>query len=346
MTKKAIALIAMLAALALVAAACGDSSGDAGGEGGDGGDFKTVRFVFAPDPVWNYLNASGIREQMEQEANIVILDTATWNEVPVYAGGHADIVSVGDFEVPTLEQEFGIDSVIFGKYNIDRSIAVTSNDNADYETLADCKDGVTAVWDPLSSTTIWGVLVNEMHGLDFRVGGGDFETIVVDHTNTADQVVNGSADCALVLPDFAVPILMENQVKILYDGKTSANLYADLVGKPGHEGPMINIFLARADWYEDHPEEAAFFLELWEVGVQAWAADRDQFVDDYRGDFAVETPEQIAWMQDYLADHDWFVKSVYLDQGWIDSEEELFGFLENAGLSDTSDPPTYSIITP
>ncbi|MDH3540568.1 MAG: ABC transporter substrate-binding protein [Acidimicrobiia bacterium] len=347
MAKKALRLIAALLAFALVAAACGgDDDGGGSDTTVDPDALKVIRFAFAPDPVWDYLNDSGLREQMETDANIAILDSATWNEVGIYAGGNADIMSVGDFEVPTIEQEFNIPSVIFGKYNIDRSIAVASPDHPEYTTLEDCKGGTVAVWDTLSSTTIWGVLADQLYDLDFRVDGGDFELVVVDHTNTVDQAANGSTDCALVLPDFAVPFLSANAVNVLYDGKTSADLYAELVEKPGHEGPMINIFLAREDWYADHPEEVAFFLALWEAGVKAWAADRDQFVADYPEHFAVETDEQIAWIQDYVAQHDWFVESVYLDQSWIDSETELFGFLNEAGLSDTSDPPTYDIVTP
>ncbi len=346
MARKTIRLIAVMLTLALVAVACGGDSTSGGDEPTDPDALKVIRFAFAPDPVWDYLVDSGIREQMEAEANIAILDSATWNEVGVYAGGNADIMSVGDFEVPTIVQEFGVESVIFGKYNIDRSILVASPDHPEYTTLEDCVGGKVAVWDTLSSTTIWGVLANELYGLDFRVDGGDFELVVVDHTNTVDQAANGDTDCALVLPDFAVPFLSSDAVNVLYDGQTSADLYAELVGKPGHEGPMINIFLARADWYESHPEEVAFFLELWETGVKAWTADRDQFVADYPEHFAVETDEQIAWIQGYVAEHDWFVSSVYLDQAWIDSEKELFGMLERAGLSETSDAPTYDIVSP
>ena len=345
MAKKALRLIAVSLALALVAAACGgdDTSTETTA---DPDALKVIRFAFAPDPVWDYLVDSGIREEMEAEANIAILDSATWNEVGVYAGGNADIMSVGDFEVPTIVQEFGVDSVVFGKYNIDRSIVVASPSHPEYQTLEDCVGGKVAVWDTLSSTTIWGVLANELYGLDFRVDGGDFELVVVDHTNTVDQAANGDTDCALVLPDFAVPFLSTDAVKVLYDGKTSADLYAELVGKPGHEGPMINIFLAREDWYDDHPEEVAFFLKLWDTGVKAWTADRDQFVADYPEHFAVETDEQIAWIQGYVAEHDWFVESVYLTQDWIDSESELFGMLKDAGLSETSDPPKYDIVSP
>jgi ABC-type nitrate/sulfonate/bicarbonate transport system substrate-binding protein len=351
MAKRPIALIVLMLAFALVAGACSDSEDTtttgAGGEAADNPDVpKVIRFAFAPDPVWDYLIDSGIREEMETEANIAILDSATWNEPGVYAGGNADIISIGDFEVPIVEAEFGIPSTVFGKYNIDRSIAVASPDHPDYTTLEDCAGGTVAVWDTLSSTTIWGVLANELHGLDFRVDGGDFELVLVDHTNTANQAANGDTDCAIVLPDFAVPILMNEEVNVLYDGQSSADLYADLVGKPDHEGPMINIFMARDDWYPDHQEEVAFFLELWNRGLQEWAAKRDEIIASYPQHFAVQTDEEISWMQGYLADHDWFVKDIYLTQDWIDSESELFGMLEKAGLTDSSEPPTYDIVAP
>lgn len=347
MAKRPIALIVLMLAFALVAAACSESddttttAGEAGGED----ELKVIRFAFAPDPVWDYLIDSGIREQMETDANIVILDSATWNEIGVYAGGNADIMSVGDFEVPIIESEFNIPSTVFGKYNIDRSIAVASPDHPEYTTLADCAGGTVAVWDTLSSTTIWGVLANELHGLDFEVGSDDFELVLVDHTNTANQAANGDTDCAIVLPDFAVPILMNEEVNVLYDGKSSANLYAELVESPDHEGPMINIFMARDDWYSDHPDEVAFFLELWNAGLQGWAANRDQIIADYPQHFAVQNDDEIAWMQDYLANNDWFVEDIYLTDDWVDSESQLFDMLANAGLTDGA-KPNYDIVPP
>ena len=334
-------------ALALVAAACG-SDGDSSDTTAAGSQVgpKTIRFAFAPDPVWDYLKDSGIREEMEIAADVAILDSATWNEVGVYAGGNADILSVGDFEVPTIEQEFGIPSVVFGKYNIDRSIIVASPDHPEYTTLADCEGGTVAVWDTLSSTTIWGVLANELHSLDFRVGGGDFDLVVVDITNTAAQAASGGTDCAIVLPDFSIPILLNEEVNVLYGGKTSADLYAEVVGKPGHEGPMINIFLAREDWYDTHPEEVDFFLALWDRGVKEWAANRDTIIASYPQHFAAEGDEQVTWITDYLSKHDWFAKGIYLDQAWVDSESELFSLLKDAGLSDTADPPRFDIVAP
>ncbi|HSM44664.1 MAG TPA: ABC transporter substrate-binding protein [Acidimicrobiia bacterium] len=346
MAKNATRWLILTLAVALVAAACGN--GDEGGDGDGEGSAdvpKVIRFAFAPDPVWDYLIDSGIREEMETEANIAILDSATWNEVGVYAGGNADIMSVGDFEVPTIEEEFGIPSVIFGKYNIDRSIIVASPEHPEYETLADCEGGTVAVWDTLSSTTIWGMLAHQMHGLDFRVDGGDFELVVVDITNTAEQAASGDTDCAIVLPDFSIPVLINEAVNVLYDGATSADLYADLVGRADHEGPMINIFLAREDWYDDHPDEVAFFLELWDRGLQEWAANRDEIIASYPQHFAAEGDEQIGWMQEYLSEHDWFASGVYLTDEWVESESELFELLNEAGLAESPDLPRFEVVS-
>ena len=99
--RKAFYFTALLLVLAMVAAACGDDSETtttaAAADDGEpaSGPKGIIRFTFAPDPVWDYLQDSGIKDEMEQESGILILAAPTWNEFGVYAGGHADIGSVG-----------------------------------------------------------------------------------------------------------------------------------------------------------------------------------------------------------------------------------------------------------
>jgi ABC-type nitrate/sulfonate/bicarbonate transport system substrate-binding protein len=332
--------VAVLSVFALVAVACGS---DEGGGGGDTGDEGVIRFTFAPDPVWDYLKDSGIREEMEAESGIRILEQSTWDEFGIYAGGHADIVSIASFEVPLLEEETGRPATVFGKYNIDRSVLVVPADS-DAQTLEDLQGGKIAVWDSVSSTVIWGVLANEMYGLDFRTGGGDFELVVTDLGNTGPLAANHEVDGALVLPDFNVPVLLNEEVRVLYDGRTAADLYADAVGAPDHDGPMINIFMAPTDWYDEHPEEVAFFLELWQRGIEEWQANQDAIIESYPQHFAVETPEEIQFIKDYLSAHDWFVESVYLDDGWVETESQIFSMLSDAGLSESEEAPRFDAV--
>jgi ABC-type amino acid transport substrate-binding protein len=342
-------MLAALLALALVAAACGDDDGgaDDGGEGGDGCT-SVIRFTFAPDPVWDYLNDSGVKDEMEQESGICILAQVTWDEFGIYAGGFADIVSVGDFEVPTLDNQAGTTSVVFGKYNIDRSVLAVPASDTTSQSLEDLAGKRIAVWDSVSSTLIWGVIAQAVHGLDFRTGGGDFELVQVDITNTGPTAAAEEVDGALVLPDFAVNELINGEIRVLYDGQTSAELYGDQVaGNPGHEGPMINVFLAGEEWYDEHPDEIDFFMRMWQRGIDEWQANKTEIIASYPQHFAVEGDEQVQFMQDWLTEHDWFVTSVYLDDAWLDAETPLFDIMRDNGFMDPEEEnPRFEVLTP
>ena len=332
--------LALVSVFMLIAVGCGSDDGDGGGDTGEEG---VIRFTFAPDPVWDYLKDSGIREEMEAESGIRILEQSTWDEFGIYAGGHADIVSIASFEVPLLEEETGRPATVFGKYNIDRSVLVVPADS-DAQTLEDLQGGKIAVWDAVSSTVIWGVLANELYGLEFVTGGGDFELVLTDLTNTGALAANHEVDAALVLPDFNVPPLLNGDIRVLYDGRTAADLYAEVAEAPDHEGPMINIFMAPTDWYDAHPDEVAFFLSLWERGIQEWQANQDAIIESYPQHFAVESPEEIQFMKDYLGAHDWFVETVYLDDAWVETESSIFPMLSEAGLSESSEAPRFDVV--
>jgi hypothetical protein len=58
----------------------------------------------------------------------------------------------------------------------------------------------------------------------------------------------------------------------------------------------------------------------------------------------VETPEEIQFIKDYMAEHDWFVETVYLDQGWVDTEASIFPMLAEAGLSDSDETPRFDVV--
>src|SRR3954452_6822673 len=131
----------LLAVGALAITACSENGGGGSGGGGGGGgqsagEDGVIRFTFAPDPVWRWLKDKGIKDEMEQKAKIKILDSSTWDEFGIYAGGHADVVSIASFEVPVLEEQTNVKSVIFGKYNVARAVIAVRADSP-YKTLSD-----------------------------------------------------------------------------------------------------------------------------------------------------------------------------------------------------------------
>jgi hypothetical protein len=144
--------------LALVAAACGSDGGEGEGEG-DGEARTVIRFAFAPDPVWDYMNDNGLIVEWEEEFNTRIVTSSTWDEFTFFAGGHGDIVSMGTQEIPVLEQETEIKTVTFGKYNFQRSPMMTRADTG-YTTLEDVPPGSPiCVSSPVSNTQYWSVAV-------------------------------------------------------------------------------------------------------------------------------------------------------------------------------------------
>ena len=296
-----------------------------------------IRFTFAPDPIWDYMNDEGIVEDFEEETGVSIETSATWDEFGLFAGGHADIISSASFEVPGLEAETEQETVIIGRYNSERSrILVREDDPA--ESLADLRGKELGVFTTVSGTLVWSALVKQMHDLDLAE---DFDVVVADIQNLSNLLARGEIDACICYPDLSANELREVSVRPLYDGKSSAELFAE-IDAPGHDGPMGNVFVARADWVEDHPEEVESFLDLWARGLEEWRANRDEIIARYPQHFAVEKPEDVAFMTDYVHDHDWVVQDVRFDQAWADDESRIFDLMRESGdMDEDVDDPRF-----
>ena len=297
-----------------------------------------IRFTFAPDPIWDYMNDEGIVAEFEKESGVSIETSATWDEFGLFAGGHADIISSASFEVPGLEKETERETVIIGRYNSERSrLMVRKDDPA--ESLAGLEGKRLGVFTSVSGTLVWSALVEKMHGLTVAGSDSDFELVVADIQNLSNLLARGEIDACICYPDLSAKELREGSVRPLYDGKSSAELFAD-VAAPGHDGPMGNVFVARRDWVEDHPDEVDAFLALWERGLEEWVANRDEIIERYPQHFAVESPRDVEFMKEYVADHDWVVESVRFDEAWAENESKIFDLMREGDVMehDVEDP--------
>ena len=324
--------LVVVVALGMIAAACGsdDDSTDTGSGNGDGGA-TIIRFAFAPDPVWDWLQDTGTLASWEERENIRIVTSSTWDEFTYFAGGHGDIVSMGTQEIPVLENETSIKTVTFGKYNFQRS-PMMKRAGDPYETLADIPAGETiCVSSPVSNTGFWTVAAQELHGLDYRVGGGDYNLIVNDHFVNPTNLLRGDCEAAVIIPEAAAPHLRAGEIELMYNGQMPFQLYTTFSGvDDGENHIMSNLFTATEEWYDDHPDEAKAFLELWQEGIELWDANTADIVSAYPQHFAVEAQEDIDWMIEFMqGDNDWFVDSVYLDQDWVDAEIKVWDLMKN-----------------
>jgi ABC-type nitrate/sulfonate/bicarbonate transport system substrate-binding protein len=318
------------------------------GEEGDAaqGGRTVVRFAFAPDPVWDYMNDNGIIVKFEEEHDMRIVTSSTWDEFAYFAGGHGDIVSTATYELPLLEDKTGIGTVTFGKYNLLR-ITPLAKPEKNYTTLADIPKGSKiGVPSAVSSTLVWGMYARKLHDLDFRVGAGDFELVVEDHFVMPEHVVRGELEAALAIPEAAIAHLRKGELEVMYDGKLPYEVYGDICSCE-HQGIMGNNFTATKKWFDANADAAAGFLALWEAGIKGWRDNQAEIIKTYPQHFAVEEDEDVAAMQDYLANHDWFVDSVYLDDEWIANETKLYDLMKETGfMEEDTKTPQFTVVEP
>ncbi|WP_242456243.1 ABC transporter substrate-binding protein [Mycolicibacterium sp. P1-18] len=322
-------------AAAVVAMTAGCAAGLGGPASSRAARDGVIRFTFAPDPIWDYMNETGIVDQWQRDTGYEVESSATWDEFGLFAGGHADIISTASFEVPGLEEQTQRETTIIGRYNSERSrIMVRADDPA--QTLADMKGKRLGVFTTVSGTLVWSALLKRMHDVNLA---DDYEVVVADIQNLSNLLARGEIDACICYPDLSARDLREGTVRPLYDGKSSAEVFAELEA-PGHDGPMGNVFVARKDWVDDHPGEVSAFLDLWTRGLSEWQQHRDEMVERYPQHFAVDTPEDIAFMKDYVAQHDWVVDDVRFDQKWADDESSIFDLMRETGVigDDVVDP--------
>jgi ABC-type nitrate/sulfonate/bicarbonate transport system substrate-binding protein len=336
--------LAAVCAAALVASACGGGGGGVSNVSTDttvagvgsapepaAAEPTVIRLALAPDPVWQWLEDSGTRAAWEQAHNIRVEASNAFDQFAAFAGGHADVVVINVLDVPRFVEQPERDPVIIGKYTTDRSIlAVRRSSHA--ENLEDLLDQRIAVESSLASTLLWGLIAESRYGLDFSPDGADFDLVTVEPASVADLVARGDVDACICTPDFSVPFLAEGQLRALYDGRTAAEIYlAGLLG--GRElGTIADAFVADKAWYDANREAVDALLGLWEEGVAAWKQNMAQIVADYPHHFSVESDAEVAWLTDYVAEHDWIVPSVYITYQEAETHKFAFYRLRDLGL--------------
>jgi ABC-type nitrate/sulfonate/bicarbonate transport system substrate-binding protein len=307
--------------MAVFVAPVGILAGCGSDGGGSDGDKEVIRFAFAPDPVMKYLEDSGTLEKLEKKWDVELKMTEAFDEFAFFAGGHGDVVSTSSHEVAGLEQETGIKTVTFGKYNHNHLQLLVQTDSP-YKTLKDLK-GKKVVVGSEGSMATWGAWAKKKYDVDFTFEGGDFDIVLNDHAANPELLAKGDVEACLCPTELAAAQHADGKVRGLYDA-TISEIWSE---ETGHPGVMQNVFTATEKYYDAHPRAIAFFLDLWETGVNLWHDNYEEIIRKYPADFNVKEPKDIQWVVDYLGEHDWNVETVYFDQKWADGEQDFIGLL-------------------
>jgi ABC-type nitrate/sulfonate/bicarbonate transport system substrate-binding protein len=301
---------------------------------------QVVRFVFAPDPVWDYMKDTGILATYEDKYNVKVVNTTTPDEVAWFVGGHADIASLASYEIPVVAKNTGRDFTAFAKYNVGRT-SLTVKADSPYHSLADLKGKKISVIGPGSNTMSLGAMFQKMYNLDYRIGGGDFNLFVQEYAAMPPMLLKGEVDCICCEPEKQIPYFVKGQIRYLDDKlQTIWEIYRDNFDPAKKfKGLATNTFVAQTDYFNKNPKVIQFFLDMWQEGLDAWQKNREDIIKSYPQHFSIENDDEVAYLVKWMNDgHDWFVDKIALDDDWIKQELASLNLFRETGRFDKTAP--------
>lgn len=342
----------LLVVLALVVSACssnGSRSQDDADRGGEG-DPTPIRFLISPDPILDYMVEEGIMGEYERKYNFEIRATQNYDEFAFFAAGHGDVVSMGTLELPLLEEETGIETVTFGRYNSGRA-SPAARCELGYETLEDVpRDARVGIHSPVGTTLLWDLFSREVHGFSWGVESADphFDFYIEDIFLIGELLERGELDVANTIPEAIVTGVRKGEICPMYGGRPSWQIMTDLLGNPEHQGVLSNTFTSTKEFYDSNPEVIGGFLAMWEAGIKAWEENKAEIMQRYPQHFSVEDPADLQWLIDYMeSEKDWTADSVYLTDDWIEEEVQLYDLMKKNDLMNEDAPtPEFAVVEP
>jgi ABC-type nitrate/sulfonate/bicarbonate transport system substrate-binding protein len=346
--------IGVAGALPTLAASCGSSSSGSGSSSGastQGGEPTVIRFVFAPDPVWNFMKDTGIVAKWEEKYNFKIVNTTTWDETAWFVGGHADIASLATYEMPTLEENSGKKFIAFGVYNLMRDSIFVRADSP-YQTFADLKGKRVSTPGDGASMLMYAAMFKKQYGVDLRLAKGDYKLSLQEFTAMPAALSKGEVEASFGLIDFEIPYVKSGEHKWLYpDQPTGYEYYTAYMDPSAIRHVACNLWVTTPAWLDANPHAAEGFNLMWQEGVNGWYANKKTIIEAYPDLFTTTEPSEVEWMLNYFnvdnGMHDQCVKTVYIDPVWAQKETDVFRLLKDQGLVKESTPdPQFRVMAP
>ncbi len=342
--------LALVGVLALAACGGDDDDDDGGRARGDIEAQSVIRFAFAPDPVFNYIvGQRHPRGEGRARPASTINAFQSFDEFGLFAGGNADILSTGSYETPLLDEQ-GIETVTFGKYNANKDIFAAPADE-DWETAGDLPEGCkVAAESTTGNLVIWQSLIDQIDGREIAEGSDDLELVTADYQIMPQLLEDGEICGAVIDPVQAHrgPADRPDQ-----DRCTTAS--------PRRSSTRRSSRTTRTTWGSTRTTSSPARSgstsiptrshSSWTSGRRAWTSGprtTDQIIEDYPEDFAVQSPEDEKFMQDYVKNvFDWQQESVYLTPEWIENEEGVFDLIQAAGVIEEDQSfPEHAVVDP
>jgi len=343
--------IGLTGALPAVAASCGSTSDSSETAAAGAGEPTIVRFVFAPDPVWNFMKDTGIVAKWEEKYNFTIVNTTTWDETAWFVGGHADISSSATYEMPILEENAGKEFCAFGVYNLMRDTVFIRSDSP-YKTFADLKGKRISTPGDGASMLMYAAMFKKQYGVELKLAGGDYKVNLQEFEAMPASLSKGQVEASFGLVDFEIPYLKSGEHTWLYrNAVTGYEHYQAYIDQSAVRHVACNLWVTTPEWLDNNPHAAEGFNLMWQEGVNSWYGDKKGIITAYPDLFTTTSEAEVDWMVNYFNEddgmHDQCVKSVYIDPVWAQKETDVFRLLKEQGFVKESTPdPQFKVMAP
>lgn len=352
-------LIIAVTLLSVALGACASPTGGPTTPGGGGtqpaGEPTEVGMSFERegDPMVSWMIDSGLVAEMEKKYNVRFVPTETPDDFAFFAGGHGNVIQLGTYEVPLIQLETGIETVTFGRLRSQSTTWLTKADNP-ANTFADLKGQTLAVNGPGGSQIVWQLLVKEMHGLDYRFDGGDFEVYTTGGDLIGqDLLLRGEVAANACNYTTCAESLAKGEAKVMYDGRTAGQIFTEEImggAVAGSANLWHNTLVARKDWYDSHPNEVAFVLEMFQRAADAWNANAAEILTKYATELGLDVESDAAVMEFLTTtalEFDPVLDNVYLTEDAVKAERLVVEKLQQTGVIPADFPGLeYGIVEP
>ena len=338
----------------VLAAGCGSSTSSGSSSASPAaaeGEPTVIRFVFAPDPVWNYMQDTGIVAKWEERYNFKLVNTTTWDETAWFVGGHADIASLATYEMPTLSENAGKEFVAFGVYNLMRDSIFIRSDSP-YKSMEDLVGKQLSTPGDGASMLMYAAMFKKQYGVELSLTGGDYKLSLQEFVAMPVALSKGEVEASFGLVDFEIPYLKSGEHTWLYpDQPTGYEYYQAYFDQSAERHVACNLWVTTPAWLDANPHAAEGFNLMWQEGVNGWYANKKTIIQAYPDLFTTTSEAEVEWMLNYFNEdngmHDQCVKTVYIDPVWAQKETDVFRLLKDQGFVKESTPdPKFEVMAP
>lgn len=276
-------------------------AGCVGGLGGGSGSENTVTIASFPldvdGVVFDYIDTEGILEEHLSETGWDYEMTLTFEDVPQYVSGNADISGVSELEACQVGVEQGIESSVFGRRaNSYWGWLVKTGGEYDPDNTGSVQASLDKVVEEGANVGIggWGVgnvpssqiAVSEGYGLEMSEEGGDFSVVTAEIPAISQLIDQGDLAMGTHAPSFgASSYLMEDTLKPLF-------WELDKIDELGLGLPPLTGLTCRQSFLEENKE----------VVEAVFDATNEGYTWFYEQGFE-DIPENDTWMQKLAAEN-------------------------------------------